>query len=263
MTNEETIARLLEALKDGLSTLGGVKEIAIAFSGGLDSTVVTATAMGLLEGAVTMRPFVVGLPDSKDLLHAKLAAKELDIELNVVQVSKEEVLSSIQTVSRYTQTTDPVVVSFTLPLYFVLKEKGPRKVLVGHGGDELFGGYARYLDMCPLSLQEHLDSDLDLLKGRAEKDRKMAEDLGRELIAPMLDHGFMAAAKGLPMEMKVADGERKIALRMMARRLGLSDAIVNMKKTAAQYGSGIMKVLKKESKNRGYDGVEELIRTPL
>jgi asparagine synthetase B (glutamine-hydrolysing) len=64
----------------------------------------------------------------------------------------------------------------------------------------------------------------------------------------------------LPPELKVSGEERKVALRMMARALGLSDGLAGQKKTAAQYGSGIMKVLKAEAKRRGLSRVSDLVQ---
>jgi asparagine synthase (glutamine-hydrolysing) len=233
---------------------------AVAFSGGLDSAVVTAAAQRRFGNHADIEPIVVGLSGAQDLEAATVAAKELDLSLRSVTLKGEDVLGSIPFVSRTIGTTDPVVISFTLPLFFVLKQDCPREVMTGHGGDELFGGYARYLDMLGADLQANMDSDLALARERLVAEQRMAERMGKDLLTPFLSPEFVEAVRALPLDLKVSGGVRKVALRMMARELGLSEAIAGQKKKAAQYGSGIMKLLKDETKRMGMEGVQGLIK---
>lgn len=257
---DELLELLFRSFPDGKGK-DAVWEVASAFSGGLDSTVITAAALKRFGPSISIAPVVVGLDGGEDLKAAARAAEELGLglELKEIILTIDEVLEAVPSVAEHMGTTDPVVISFTLPLFFVLKDEGPRDVLVGHGGDELFGGYARYERLTSSKLQDCMNDDLELALSRVEADRAMARSLGRELVTPFLSPKFMERAISLPPELKVHGGQRKIALRAMARRLGLSEASSSIKKTAAQYGSGITKALKAETKRRGLSRVAELV----
>jgi asparagine synthase (glutamine-hydrolysing) len=256
-----TIEALVHALTGSFPDHVGQWSVALAFSGGIDSTVLAASALKRFGKAIDLRPVVVGLEGAKDIGAAERAACELGIDITKVVLRPEDVLSSVAPVSRFTRVLDPVVISFTVPLYFVLKAQGPKDVMVGHGGDELFGGYARYVEVDQKELQADLDRDLKVAQDRVDADRAMARQLGRELVTPYLTPAFIDQVRALPPNLKVHKGERKVALRMMARRLGLSEELAGLNKRAAQYGSGVMRVLKEETRDRGLSNVGELVTT--
>jgi len=258
---EESIKDLLDLLCRSFPDCGLPWKVTVAFSGGIDSTVLATCALKRFGTGIDMRPVVVGSEGAKDVEAAERAARELKLDIERILLRPKDVLTSIAPISRFTGSVDPVVISFTVPLYFVLKADGPKEVLVGHGADELFGGYARYLEMDQNDLQAQLDTDLTIAQQRVDADRGMAKHFGREIMTPYLTPAFIELARSLPLELKVANGERKVALRMMARELGLSEGLAGLKKRAAQYGSGVMKVLKEESKRKGLSNVGELVRT--
>jgi len=130
------------------------------------------------------------------------------------------------------------------------RKDGFESILCGSGAEELFGGYYSHLkhvenggDLNPL-LQKELD-------GLWEKDLKRnnyVASLSRvKLVLPFLEKEVVDAAMAIPGENKINGGKRKIALRKAAVLLGVEEETAIREKKAAQYGSGIHKVLEKAS----------------
>ncbi|GAB4823023.1 hypothetical protein N2152v2_010069 [Parachlorella kessleri] len=125
-----------------------------------------------------------------------------------------------------------------------------RVVLLGHGADELCGGYGRHRTRFRESgwagLEEELALDMRRLwKRNLGRDDRLVADHGREARHPFLDEGVVAAVLGTPLEL-VADlrlpagvGD-KLVLRECLRRLGLSRAAGRVKR-AIQFGSSLGK----------------------
>jgi len=76
---------------------------------------------------------------------------------------------------------------------------------------------------------------------------------------PFLHGEVIGAAQRIPTEEHIVDGRRKAILCQVAELMGLRDVAQRPKK-AAQYGSGIMKVIKKEAKRRGMSS-QQLVHT--
>jgi asparagine synthase (glutamine-hydrolysing) len=85
---------------------------------------------------------------------------------------------------------------------------------------------------------------------------------GVELRVPFLDNDIINLALDIPAKYKIKDNEdvlRKHILRDAAKSIGVPDYIADRPKKAAQYGSGINKILKKRVL-RSFD-IEEFIES--
>lgn len=244
----EDFARVLVSI---LRNLKCRENSAIAFSGGLDSGILAYIFKDCAPSLYT-----VGVEDSKDFENAKSAANALGMPLKLIEINEFDILEGILFLKRIEPDINAVEISFELPLYFVCSNADERTVYTGQGSDELFGGYHKYLENRKL-MKEDLKK---LLEKTRPREIKISTLLGKELVTPYLDSKIMEFAANLPMEMKIRNGVRKWVLREAARILGVPEEIANREKKAAQYGSGIWKMMKKMAKERG-QSVEEFVKS--
>ncbi len=245
----EHLAELLaEILRDEVKC---IESIALAFSGGLDSGI-----LAYLLRDCNVKFYTVGIEGSMDIQNALNAAELLGIEVESIEINENDVLEGLLFLKRVDPEINALESSFELPLYFVLSYAYEDNVMTGQGSDELFGGYAKYLEN-PWLMNEDLNR---LLVKTKPREIRMAALLGKDLITPYLEKRVMEFAANIPMEMKIRNGIRKYILREAARLLGVPKSIVEREKKAAQYGSGVWKIMKKIAKDRGIS-VEEFVKS--
>lgn len=232
------------------------KRIAVAFSGGLDSSIIAHLARRMTD--VTL--YIVGTPESQDLKNARLAAEWLSLPLVEIVIGKRNVEDAIPRAAEAAGTRSPLQISFLLPMYFVAESCREEIVLSGQGADEEFAGYRKYLDVGEEALGSILKKDLEEVVSRGiERERKVASLFSKQLRTPYLDRAIVELAMSLPVNFKIRNGVRKHLLREAARQTGLPEQIVSREKKAAQYGSGIMKLMSAIARERKMD-METLCR---
>jgi asparagine synthase (glutamine-hydrolysing) len=230
---------------------------AIAFSGGLDSSLIAALCP---EAEL----YSVGMAGSHDIMQTKKAAHLLGMgnKLHLHELTMDEVESAIPDVIRAVESADPLKVSIALPLYFASKvahRDGIRVMLSGQGADELFAGYKRYGSMPPPELESALKQDLDnIAENNLERDDAVTMANSVELRVPYLDREVVELALRIAPELKVQGGVRKYILRICAKKI-LPDELAFKEKKAAQYSSGIYSAIEKLGRKNGFKGVREYL----
>jgi asparagine synthase (glutamine-hydrolysing) len=225
---------------------------ALAFSGGLDSSLLAALCP-------KAELYSVGMAGSHDVRQTKKAADLLgsNDKLHLHELTIEDVESALPDVMNATESSDPLKVSIAMPLFFASKDArngGVRVMLSGQGADELFAGYKRYESMDPGELESALRNDLDnIATNNLERDDAVTMANAVELRVPYLDKEVVELALRIVPQLKIRSGVRKYILRLAAAKL-LPEELTWKEKKAAQYSSGVYSALEKLAKKNGYSG---------
>jgi asparagine synthase (glutamine-hydrolysing) len=255
--DDEAVAALREAIVGGLDDAESHEDLAVAFSGGVDSALVAAR---LSDAAL----YVAGLPDSPDVAAARESARLCGRgdDLRVVELDHDAVREHAATVARATGRTNAMDIAIAVPLVAAASRAhadGHDRLAVGQGADELFGGYdkvARAPDDPRVAADTVRGAARELVAGlpdQLERDVLALRAAGVEPAAPLLDDRVVRVALGLPGRLLVNDrGERKVALRRVARTW-LPDRIAFRGKQAAQYGSRVARELDRMAREEGFE----------
>jgi len=237
---------LKKALEDAVRRSTAGKEVAVAFSGGLDSGIIAALTKEYAKKATL---YTVGSNGSHDVKEAKTTAEELDMRLFIISIEEKDVMEGLREMIRITGTKDPVMLSFELPLFYVCKYSIEKDVIGGQGADELFAGYSKYIGLEPAEMKKMISQDKKkLLESTIPHEMKVASYFGKKLHHPFLDEAVEKEAHFPDMISEDDPLLRKKILREVSEMMGYH-ALSSKEKKAAQYGSGAMAIIKKTCRN--------------
>jgi asparagine synthase (glutamine-hydrolysing) len=250
----DPVGRVRDATSGALDSVPAGDDLAVAFSGGVDSALVAAELDAPL--------YVVGYEGSADVEAARESAAAMgrEADLTVHEVTLDDIEAAVPRVARAIGRTDAMSVQIALPLYLVAERvaaDGFDRLALGQGADELFGGYAKVA-----KAPDDPRTDADTVRGaRRETVLSLPDQLERDLralraadvdpVTPLLHDDVVRAALALPGEWLVADGTRKRALRAAAREW-LPDAVAARDKKAVQYGSLVARELDRLARRAGF-----------
>ncbi len=232
----------------------GLKEVALLFSGGVDSTLLYV----LLSEHVKVKAYTAGFPDSQDVAFAKRASEEMGIDLVVEELDLKQVEGELPYLVKQLETTNVMKIGVAFPFYIASKkarEDGIKVIFSGLGTEELFAGYERHIEAYKQGGWEGLNQAMwDGLETMWDRDL-YRDDLATmansvELRLPFLDLDVVKEAMSLHPSLKLGEMKKQV-LRQIAKEEGVPDFIVNRPKKAAQYGSGVDKAIRKLAKRRG------------
>lgn len=233
----------------------GLDKLGVIFSGGVDSSILARLLQVIsYNKKLDITLYAVGREGSKDLDAAKYAAEYLDLPLKTQIIDEELIKQHIGEVVGAIGDDNLMKVGVGLTTYFATKtaaDDGQKVVVSGQGADELFGGYNRYLksfDEGNLDLEIREDIS-NMYHVNLERDDACAMLNSVELRLPFLDKSLVEYAINLPTKNKISgsgDALRKNILRKFAFNEGLDTEIAYRPKKAAQYGTGIDKILRKK-----------------
>jgi len=227
------------------SAVEGERTVAVAFSGGLDSSIL-ARCVKDHSRVVACTAYLEGAGDAS---RARRAADLLGVDLVVTELNAENVRRELGAIDL---PFEPSLMDRSLWCLYSLvsrtaKDSGARVMLLGQMADELFGGYAKYAEALrkegEARAKEMMDSDAAEYASRGR-----VRDVGAcgkrvEPRFPFEAGEVREFASALPVSFKIRDGVRKAVLRKAALELGVPEELAGAAKKAAQYSSGVQKLV--------------------
>ena len=243
-------AEMEQAILDAVRKFTEGKDVAVAFSGGLDSGLVSAAAK-LYANSVHL--YTCGTDSAHDVLMAKDLSERLELPWTHVQISKRNMEPLIKEMISATGTTDPFTISYELQLFCVCREAKETTVITGQGADEYFMGCAKFVDQTDKDYEMQRDAAVErLLKVSIPCEKAIAKHFGKELLYPYMTPAVISEIGKLGQDdLRPKDMDsRKSVLRDIAVDLG-QPCIAERKKKSSQYGSGTTDIIRKLAREKG------------
>jgi asparagine synthase (glutamine-hydrolysing) len=240
---------LLKKIQDAISYTVSDKKIGIAFSGGVDSTLIAKICYDMNYDITLL---TIGFSDAHDILFSKQVNEILKFPHQILEINPYE-FNKISTKIKSKIKTDNLSWNEnSIAFYHVAKlakSLGLRTVITANGIDELFCGYNVYRD----AIKDGENKVIELMNSKLENELNMMKAVNNVcsefavlIIQPFLSNNFIKYAKTLPISDKIMDENdlfRKHIIRRLALQIGVPEISANKRKKALQYGSQIHKAL--------------------
>jgi asparagine synthase (glutamine-hydrolysing) len=248
---DEINKKLFENIKNSISETVKGKKIGIAFSGGVDSTLISKICSDM-NFDVTL--LTIGFPESHDILFAKEVNEFLKYPHHVLEIDSETFPSISSKINKTIKTDNLSWNENCIAFYYVSKLAQSLEldtVITANGIDELFCGYNAYREAFSGGeskinevMLAKLDNELKMMKAV----NLVASEFGVKILQPLLSPKFIEYAKTVPVSEKIHDSEdlyRKHIIRKLASEVNVPELSCTKRKKALQYGSKIHKALLK------------------
>jgi len=226
----EAIAAIRDVLKANVPMHGS-----IAFSGGLDSTVLMHIS------GYRLSAYTAGFADSHDVARADEVSNVLGFRVNHIFLENVDLMQHMRLLKDIDGTITKQEIGYELILSVVLSAADGGEIVTGQGADEIFYGYRRTIES-----MNNVAQMKKLFERTLPREKRIAAHYGKELITPYLDSRIIDIAGSFGPDHHIRNGTGKAMIRDIARSMGLPESIYSYGKKAAQYGSGIDRYLKKE-----------------
>lgn len=260
LTNEEDIIEHLRKLLK--KAIVAKEKVGIAFSGGLDSSV-----LALLSPNCQL--YTIGLENSSDVAWSIQVAKEIKKPIKTKIITLPEAEHIIKEVVQILKSTDVTHVGIGCVVYAVLemaKKDGIKTVYGGLGAEEIFGGYKRHIEYGKdlENIHKKLWEGLYGMEKRdLARDLPIAKHFDIQLVAPFLNEELVTYAMQIDPKLKINNERRKIILQDTAFVLGLPKDVAYRPKMAAQYSSKFDRAMEKLAKKKGFALKKEYLKSLL
>jgi asparagine synthase (glutamine-hydrolysing) len=144
-SQDELAARFRPILRDSVARAAQGEQLGAFLSGGLDSSTVTGTLSQLSNIPVNTYSIGFEADGFDEMEYARLAARTFAANAHEYYLKPADIVTAIPIISAAYD--EPFANESAVPTYFCAKlahDDGIRIMLGGDGGDEIFGGNARY-----------------------------------------------------------------------------------------------------------------------
>ena len=248
---DEHHKELLDHIKNAISETVLEKKIGIAFSGGVDSTLISKICSDMNYDITLL---TIGFPESHDILFAKEVNEHLKYPHHIMEIDSETFPTISSKINQTIKTENLSWNENSIAFYYVSKLANSLEldtVITANGVDELFCGYNAYREAFSGGESQinevmlaKLDNELKMMKAV----NLVASEFGVKILQPLLSSKFIEYAKTVPISEKIHDSEdlyRKHIIRKLASQINVPELSCTKRKKALQYGSKIHKALLK------------------
>ncbi len=244
---EKLAEMLIEALSNYLSTIGD-REVYLSYSGGIDSTLLLLVAekMGIETRIVT-----ASTPGSgeEERVVETLEMLGIGANIHIALIDEENIDRYLDIASRYIDTSNPILLPIAIAEYAAMSQvPSNRRLIMGQGADELFGGYDKYRREYEHFRTANLIDISTLQYTTTQLEWRIASDLGIYVDYPYTHVEAIETSLQTPSRYKVMDRNdrhRKWVIRKALEILGAPKELYMRPKKAMQYSTGLKKLIKR------------------
>ena len=246
--------QLLDEMQNAVKSTVTDKKIGVAFSGGVDSTLLAKLVKDL---EYDIHLLTIGFHDSHDINFAKEVNHILNFPHSISEIDPENFKETSDKIHQLIKSDNLSWNENSIAFYYVAElaqKNGLKTVVTANGIDELFCGYNSYRE----AIEAGEDEVLKMMNMKLKNEEEMmvainavTAEFGVTMIQPFLLPNFIEYAKKIPISEKIHgpdDMKRKHSIRELAMHYGVPEVAAQKQKKALQYGSQIHKSLLKSRK---------------
>jgi asparagine synthase (glutamine-hydrolysing) len=245
--NSDLIEALFATVSDNLR---GIDKIGIAFSGGIDSTLLAKICKNMNIDTTLL---TVGFPESNDIEFSRTIARKINLNHKVLEIEKDQFSVFSKQIRREMSCRNLSHIENCIAFSYVAQlasDNGLNVILTANGFDELFCGYNNFRlifsqgsDTINKTIESRILNELELIT----EIKQAVQKYDVSIMQPFLSKEFISIAMKFPIYDKIVGSEdflRKHIIRKIALYFELPPEVIIRRKKALQYGSLIHKNLR-------------------